>query len=242
MPVNAPVLPFVLHSCRENVRQGVFFLQKYFGRIAVKPLILIPIGLKMAKGAVSKEFIIESAVGIFNTRGYTGTSLQQVMEKTGFTKGGIYRHFINKEELAAAAFSFAYKKMKNAYADSFAKEDAADEKLIKFLTRMKTFMLQPPVKGGCPILNSSTEVDDTNEPLRKLVKAAASDWEQIMTSIFTEGKQQKVFAKNLDASKEARFLLAAIEGAVMLCKLHRDIEYGIYTADILIDRIKQLKQ
>jgi TetR/AcrR family transcriptional regulator, transcriptional repressor for nem operon len=196
----------------------------------------------MAKGEISKEFIIESSVGIFNTNGYIGTSLQQVMDKTGFTKGGIYRHFTNKEELAAAAFSLAYKKMKQAYAGTFDTADAADIKLIKFLTRMKTFMLEPPVKGGCPILNSSTEVDDTNEPLRKLVKEAAMDWERIMIKIFEEGKQKKIFAKNMDTAKEARFLMATIEGPIMLCKLHRDVEYGLYTADILIDRIKQLKQ
>jgi TetR/AcrR family transcriptional regulator, transcriptional repressor for nem operon len=196
----------------------------------------------MAKGELSKEFIIEKSVGIFNTKGYIGTSIQDVINKTGFTKGGIYRHFTNKEELATAAFSLAYKQMKMAYAGTFAIDDAADIKLIKFLTRMKTFMLQPPVKGGCPILNSSTEVDDTNEPLRKIVKEAAADWEKKMIIIFEEGKQQKIFNKNLDTTKEARFMIAAIEGCIMLCKLHRDIEYGLYTADILIDRIKQLKK
>jgi TetR/AcrR family transcriptional regulator, transcriptional repressor for nem operon len=196
----------------------------------------------MAKGTISRDFIIESSVGIFNTKGYTGTSLQQVMDKTGFTKGGIYRHFTNKEELAAEAFSLAYKQMKKAYSGTFDIYDTADVKLIKFLGRMKTFMLQPPVKGGCPILNSSTEVDDTHEPLRKIVKAAATDWEQIMIKIYEQGRQEKTFSKNLDATKEARFLIATIEGAIMLCKLHRDVEYGLYTADILIERIKQMKQ
>jgi TetR/AcrR family transcriptional regulator, transcriptional repressor for nem operon len=196
----------------------------------------------MAKGTLSKEFITEKSVGIFNTKGYTGTSIQDVINKTGFTKGGIYRHFANKEELAAAAFSLAYKQMKIAYAGTFETTDAADIKLIKFLTRMKTFMIQPPVKGGCPILNSSTEVDDTNEALRKIVKEAAADWEKIMVTIFEEGKQQKVFAPSLNTSKEARFMIAAIEGCIMLCKLHKDIEYGLYTADILIDRVKQLKK
>jgi TetR/AcrR family transcriptional regulator, transcriptional repressor for nem operon len=196
----------------------------------------------MAKGELSKEFIVEKSVSIFNTKGYIGTSIQDVIDKTGFTKGGIYRHFTNKEELAAAAFSLAYKQMKQAYAGTFDIDDDADVKLIKFLTRMKTFMIQPPVKGGCPILNSSTEVDDTNEPLRKIVKEAAADWEQIMITIFEQGKQQKIFSKNLNAVKEARFMMAAIEGCIMLCKLHRDIEYGLYTADILTDRVKQLKQ
>jgi TetR/AcrR family transcriptional regulator, transcriptional repressor for nem operon len=195
----------------------------------------------MAKGEFSKEHIISSSVGVFNTKGYVGTSLQDVMKKTGFTKGGIYRHFTSKEELAAAVFSYAYKEMKKAYRGAYLENDAADIKLIKFLTRMKTFMLQPPVKGGCPILNSSTEVDDTNEPLRKLVQEAATDWEQIITTIFEEGRTKKIFPRSVNAAKEARFFISSIEGSIMLCKLHRDIEYGLYTADILIERVKQLK-
>jgi TetR/AcrR family transcriptional regulator, transcriptional repressor for nem operon len=195
----------------------------------------------MAKGANSKEFIIAASVPIFNTKGYTGTSLQDIIDKTGFTKGGIYRHFTNKEELAAAAFSHAYSEMKKAYSGTFDTTDTADIKLIKFLTRMKTFMLQSPVKGGCPILNTATEVDDTNEVLRKLVRQAAMDWEDILIRIFEQGKAAKLFAKTLDTQKEARFFIAAIEGALMLCKLHRDIEYGFYTADVLIQRVKLLK-
>jgi TetR/AcrR family transcriptional regulator, transcriptional repressor for nem operon len=195
----------------------------------------------MIKGELSKEHIISSSVGVFNTKGYVGTSLQDVMNKTGFTKGGIYRHFTSKEELAAAVFNYAYKEMKKAYKSCYEESDAADVKLIKFLSRMKTFMLRPPVKGGCPILNSSTEVDDTNEPLRKLVQEAAVDWEQLMTGIFEEGRAKKIFPRSLQASKEARFLISSIEGSIMLCKLHRDIEYGLYTADILIERVKQLK-
>jgi TetR/AcrR family transcriptional regulator, transcriptional repressor for nem operon len=196
----------------------------------------------MAKGELSKEFIIEASVGIFNTKGYTGTSLQDVMDKTGFTKGGIYRHFVSKEELAAAAFSFAYQQTKKAYSGTFDTNDPADVKLIKFFTRMKTFMLQPPVKGGCPILNSATEVDDTNEALRRLVKAAAKDWETKMIAIIEEGKKDRIFPAGLNAEKESRFFIASIEGSIMLCKLHRDIEYGIYTADTLIERVSSWKQ
>jgi TetR/AcrR family transcriptional regulator, transcriptional repressor for nem operon len=196
----------------------------------------------MAKGDISKEFIIEASMPIFNTNGYNGTSLQQIMDKTGFTKGGIYRHFDNKEALAAAAFSLAYKKMKAAYFEAFDASDAGAARLLKFLELMKTFLLRPPVKGGCPILNSSTEVDDTNEALRKLVKAAAADWETIMIGFFEAGKQQQQFAPQLDATKEARFMIASIEGAIMLCKLHRNAEYGLAAIDVLSERIRQLQQ
>jgi TetR/AcrR family transcriptional regulator, transcriptional repressor for nem operon len=195
----------------------------------------------MAKGAISKEHITQTAVAIFNVHGYVGTSLKLIMEKTGFTKGGIYRHFSCKEELAAAAFKLAYQQMKAAYAGTYLPADAADIKLIKFLERMKTFMLKPPVKGGCPILNSSVEVDDTNEPLRKVVVEAANDWENIMTHIFKEGVKTGVFKPSVQPRDEARFFIASIEGAIMLCKLHRSTAYGLMAADTLTQRIALLK-
>lgn len=195
----------------------------------------------MAKGEVSKEFIIETSVPIFNTKGYTGTSLQDVMRETGFTKGGIYRHFSSKEELATAAFSSAYGQMKAAYVSSFEPDDPAHRKLLKFLTAMKTFLLQPPVKGGCPILNSATEVDDTNEPLRRRVKAAAKDWEALLTAVFEDGKRKGDFRKTVDAEKEARLFIASVEGCIMLCRLHRDVTYGISTIDALMERINGLR-
>lgn len=196
----------------------------------------------MSKGELSREHIIAASVPVFNTKGYTGTSLQNIMDSTGFQKGGIYRHFSSKEELAAAAFSYAYNEMKRAYADSYDNEDPADDRLIQFLTRLKTFMARPPVKGGCPILNSATETDDTNETLRQLVRKAALDWEQLLIKIFEDGKKDKIFSHKTDPVKEARFFIASIEGSIMLCKLHRSAEYGLTTVAILLERVQSLKK
>ena len=164
------------------------------------------------------------------------------MDKTGFTKGGIYRHFDSKEDLAAQVFKLAYAKMKTAYTSCYSDSDPADVKLVKFLSQIKMLLVKPPVKGGCPILNSATEVDDTNERLRKMVKEAAADWEDLMKSIFQEGIASNVFPKDLDDVKETRFIMAAIEGAILFCRLHKKIDFGLQTADILIERIHHLKQ
>ena len=61
----------------------------------------------MNKGEMTRQRIIEEAAPIFNQRGYAGCSMQDVMEATGLEKGGIYRHFESKEELAAEAFKYA---------------------------------------------------------------------------------------------------------------------------------------
>lgn len=195
----------------------------------------------MSKGQTSREYIVQTAMPIFNVKGYNGTSMQNIIEETGFQKGGIYRHFQSKEELAIAAFQYAYQQMRNAYLSSYAKEDAPDMKLEKFLANMKFFLVKPPVKGGCPILNTAVDVDDTNEPLRKVVQEVANEWEMFMTAIFEDGKKKKIFSKSLNVVKEAQFFIAAIEGAIMFTKLHRNLSYGLYTVEVLEERIAQMK-
>src|SRR6202171_5234257 len=60
----------------------------------------------MTKGEQTRKKIVEAAAPIFNQRGYEGSSLNDLMEATGLKKGGIYRHFTSKEELAVEAFDY----------------------------------------------------------------------------------------------------------------------------------------
>ena len=63
----------------------------------------------MRKGERTKQEIIRKAAPIFNEKGYDGAALSDLMRATGLEKGGIYRHFDSKEQLAAEAFDYAWK-------------------------------------------------------------------------------------------------------------------------------------
>lgn len=63
----------------------------------------------MRKGEQTRQEIIRKAAPIFNQRGYEGVALSDLMKATGLEKGGIYRHFDSKQQLAAEAFDYAWK-------------------------------------------------------------------------------------------------------------------------------------
>src|SRR5580693_1153775 len=65
-------------------------------------------GERMTKGEQTRRRIVAAAAPIFNQHGYEGSSLNDLMEATGLKKGGIYRHFANKEELAVEAFDYTW--------------------------------------------------------------------------------------------------------------------------------------
>ena len=68
----------------------------------------------MTKGEQTRQKIVQAAAPIFNQSGYDGSSLNDLMVATGLQKGGIYRHFASKEELAAEAFDYTWEAVWNA--------------------------------------------------------------------------------------------------------------------------------
>src|SRR5579862_4117776 len=114
----------------------------------------------MTKGERTKQEIVRNAAPIFNRLGYEGTSLADLMTATGLKKGGIYRHFASKEELAAEAFDYAWLAAREC------REPDVDERTdgVKWLrTLIDNFVSRrPSVSGGCPLLNTAIEADDGN--------------------------------------------------------------------------------
>ena len=51
----------------------------------------------------TRQKILESARRLFNKKGFSEVSIDEVMENAGLTRGGFYRHFGDKDELYAEA-------------------------------------------------------------------------------------------------------------------------------------------
>src|ERR1700749_360026 len=119
---------------------------------------------ELSKAERTRQFIIETTAGIFNTKGYAGTSLSDLTEATGLTKGSIYGNFENKEEVALAVVDYNLNTVSEKIRQLIAKADTFHDKLMVYATVYNTNSFVS--KGGCPILNTSVEADDTNELLK----------------------------------------------------------------------------
>ncbi|MGE0077027.1 MAG: TetR/AcrR family transcriptional regulator [Bacteroidales bacterium] len=50
----------------------------------------------------TREYIIDQAYGLFLSRSYEAVSISEISKAIGFTKGALYHHFTNKEDLFKA--------------------------------------------------------------------------------------------------------------------------------------------
>nr|WP_235533069.1 TetR/AcrR family transcriptional regulator [Paenibacillus sp. Leaf72] len=120
----------------------------------------------MRKGQMTKEHIIRQLAGLFNTKGYAGTSLSEIMERCNVRKGGIYNHFENKDEIALAAFDYSFMQLKSLLMDAISNKASSTDQLLEICDVYVTLIEQDACEGGCPILNTAVENDD-GHPLLK---------------------------------------------------------------------------
>jgi TetR/AcrR family transcriptional regulator, transcriptional repressor for nem operon len=177
----------------------------------------------MNKGDLTKERIIEAAAPVFNRNGFVGTSLSDLMEATGLQKGGIYRHFKSKEELAVAAFDHAWRvARKTRWLDVDKTEGAIGQlqKLVANFVERRAGLVQ----GGCPVLNTAIDSDDGNPVLRDHVRKALQQWAKGICDIVAAGIQSHEIRRDVDAQAVATLLISALEGAIMMTRLQESTQ------------------
>jgi AcrR family transcriptional regulator len=173
------------------------------------------------KGERTRRRIVEKAAVLFNTRGTTGASMADVTEASGLEKGGVYNHFPSKDALVLEAFDYAAGLVRGRL-------DAAAERQSNPLDRLKAILdvyreiaLDPPLPGGCPLLNAAIEADDANPALRERVRDAFSSWRRRIARAVDETVEAGEL-QPIDGKAFASTAIAALEGGVMLSRTFGD--------------------
>ncbi|WP_149207651.1 TetR/AcrR family transcriptional regulator [Flavobacterium johnsoniae] len=190
----------------------------------------------MSKAQRTKQFIIEKTAPIFNMKGYSGTSMSDITEATGLTKGSIYGNFANKDEVALAAFRFNVKKLHDIFAREIEKEKTFKGKLLVYPRLYSDYYDLRVTQGGCPIINTATEADDTHPVLKKKVERVILSWKEQLVYFIEQGILLGEFkAPSIDPEKTALTIIAMIEGAVMIAKITGNLST---LADIMLSVTK----
>ena len=176
----------------------------------------------MNKGKRTRERIIAEAATLFNQHGFEGGSISELMKATGLEKGGIYRHFSSKEELAAEAFDHAWREALAVRMLDLDEVPNTADQLKQFIANFVN--RRPSIPGGCPLLNAAIDTDDGNPVVRERARKALRGWREALVSIIRAGVKKKEINRGVDALKLANLIISSLEGALMISRLERDRE------------------
>lgn len=193
----------------------------------------------MSKAQETRTHIIEQAAVLFNQQGYAGASMSDIMRVTGLQKGGIYNHFRSKDELALEAFDFVTNRIQQKFMGALKGKRHAVERLIAILSVYEHLLDEPLLQGGCPILNTAVESDDTHPALREKAQLAMDAWRSLLQRIVTQGIKRGELRSTVDIDTVSTILIATIEGAIMLSKLYGDTSHLVRALDYLKAYVQQ---
>lgn len=176
------------------------------------------------KAAQTRSYILEKAAPLFNRRGFEGTSVADLEAATGLTKGALYGNFQGKEAIAEAAFTWSAAKVKTLLREELEGCASNKEKLSGMFDFFSRYVLDPPIPGGCPLLNAAVEADDHRISMRPVVTAELVQVVGFIATLIRKGVRSGDFRKGTNARSLAFTFFCALEGAIMFSRVEGSVE------------------
>ena len=180
---------------------------------------------RSTKGAATRDQILNAAARLIHVQGYQSTSLDDVLRESGVGKGNFYYYFKSKEDLGYAIIdritqAFVERSLGPAFADTDA--DPVTQ-IHGFLDRVLEAQRLRKCVGGCVMGNLASELSDVHEGFRLRLASIFDLWRVHLAEAVSRGQARGRLRADVDASRVAQFLVAGLEGSILLSKVAKDI-------------------
>nr|WP_299068784.1 TetR/AcrR family transcriptional regulator [uncultured Allomuricauda sp.] len=195
------------------------------------------------KAERTTAYIIETVAPLFNKFGYVGTSMSDLTEATGLTKGAIYGNFENKEALALSAFEYNRNQLLTTIDEKLNVEGNALDKLFSLLRFYKQYDVFTLPFGGCPILKVGVDAQHNNSLLSAAAKETIKEMEGKIALVLENGVNQSEIHLPVPPLQFAKQLFTMLQGAVAMFTMTQDRKYLMNTVAYLEQLVqKEIKK
>jgi TetR/AcrR family transcriptional repressor of nem operon len=174
--------------------------------------------------SATKEHIIEVASRLVHLRGFNHTSIGEILKESGVGKGNFYYYFKSKEELGYAIIENNFKRFsEEVTGKAFGNNRAALVQLYDFLDILFDIHRKRNCAGGCRLGNMAMEMSDIHEEFRRRFQEVFDGWEAQIAAILRTAQVNGQLVDHTDLLALAQFIIASVEGAILLAKVKKDI-------------------
>jgi len=177
----------------------------------------------MPKPSGTRDRLIESARYLFWERGFAGTSMTDLLGHAEVNSGSFYHFFESKEALLRAVletYLVAFRPM--VVAPAYAQTEEPVARIFAILAGYRERILQTECKYGCPLGRLALEIDPENRPAHALIAENFRGWIGAVRECIENIKGR--LPKRTDREALATYVLAVMEGGVMLSRSYASVE------------------
>jgi AcrR family transcriptional regulator len=182
-----------------------------------------------SKGELTRENILGMAEQIILQKGFSGTSIDEIIAAANITKGGFFYHFKGKEDLARQLmlrYQKADDKFFNALferADSLS-EDPLQQMLIFLKLLAEAMGNLPATHPGCLVASFTYENQQFNDDVKEIICDCLIGWRKLFLAKLARINQQYPMRIETDILELADMLTSVIEGGIIVSKVFNDPE------------------
>ncbi|MCG8331403.1 MAG: TetR/AcrR family transcriptional regulator [Chitinophagales bacterium] len=195
------------------------------------------------KSELTQQLIIEKSFKLFYKNGFSKTSIPEIMQETGLSKGAFYHHFKNKNELGEKVISdIVSKRIYNnmiAPLNNYRNENVIGLLCRVFTERIQNFSIEEK-EFGCPANNLINEIGCSDSTFRKILRQLINDWKAMLIEVLEYGKLKKEIRKNVNSSSVAIYLISGFEGVRGIRKVFDNDEILLEYLESMKSHISQL--
>jgi AcrR family transcriptional regulator len=176
-----------------------------------------------ARSNSSRERILASAEAIILQKGFSGTSIDDILDRASITKGGFFYHFDGKPGLAEALVE---RYLENDHAlfvelNTTATELSEDplHRLLIFLKLLSEKLgSMKQTHPGCLVASFTYESQQFREEIRELIRKGMVRWRKMIVAHLEQVNRQYSTTAEISLETLADMFTAIIEGGIMLAR------------------------
>jgi len=191
------------------------------------------------------KILIDITFELLYKKGYCATSLQDILELSELTKGAMYYHFKNKNDLVLATMiHYIDAILISQWIEPLENSDNPKKAIIQQIKSFygayedKNHFLD--IKHGCPLSNFVLDMSDKDELFFKYLKSVYKRWEEAVKKALEKSIELKQTNTNFNPDKQALFIISSVEGVIGTAKAFNDLKALENGFDTLNDYIELL--
>jgi AcrR family transcriptional regulator len=170
----------------------------------------------------TRQRIVDAAMELFWLKGYSSTSIADILSRSQVNSGSLYHFFPGKQDVLVAVLE--------AYRDgigpmllepAWGGVDDPLEKVFALLARYRRSIVDTECEYGCPIGSLALELHEADPAVRELLAANFTAWVDAVEACFREAAHR--FEPGTDLRALAELTLNVMDGGVMQARTYRDV-------------------
>jgi TetR/AcrR family transcriptional repressor of nem operon len=177
-------------------------------------------------GSGTREQVLNHAATLIRERGFRATSIGDLLDRAGVQKGSFYYYFPSKEDLGHAVLDRWIEELRSRLIGFLTSPEGPPplERIAAALDGFLTEQESTGCRGGCPFGNLAVELADVHEGFRTRISGALRELADAFGTLVDRARTQGDLRSDADPRRLGDFLVASIEGGILLAKVHKSPE------------------